>query len=181
MEILYKSCCGIDVHAKNLVACLIKDGKREIRTFSTMTSDLLHLLDWLLQNKSTHVAIESTGVYWKPVFNILEDHLEVVLVNARHIKTVPGRKTDVKDCEWIADCLRHGLLKPSFIPPRHIRDLRELTRYRFTLVRERGSVANRIQKIAESGNIKLSEVASDALGESSLLMLRALAGERPMW
>lgn len=175
MEVLYNSCCGVDVHSKNLVACLIRDGKREIRTFSTMTSDLLQLLDWLLQNKCTHLAIESTGVYWKPVFNILEGHLEVVLVNARHIKTVPGRKTDVKDCEWIADCLRHGLLRPSFIPPRHIRDLRELTRYRFTLVRERGSVANRIQKIAQSGNIKLSEVASDALGESSLSMLRALS------
>jgi transposase len=176
MDVLYKSCCGIDVHAKNLLACLIKDGKREIRTFSTMTSELLRLLDWLLANKCTHLAIESTGVYWKPVFNILEGHLEVVLVNARHIKTVPGRKTDVKDCEWIADCLRHGLLQPSFIPPRHIRDLRELTRYRFTLVKERGSLANRIQKIAESANIKLSEVVSDALGESSLAMLRALAG-----
>ncbi len=179
MDVLYKSCCGVDVHSKNLLACLIHNGKREIRTFSTMTSDLLRLLDWLLENKCSHLAIESTGVYWKPVFNILEGHLEVVLVNARHIKTVPGRKTDVKDCEWIADCLRHGLLQPSFIPPRHIRDLRELTRYRFTLVRERGSVANRIQKLAESGNIKLSEVASDALGESSLSMLRALArGER---
>jgi transposase len=175
MDVLYNSCCGVDVHSKNLVACLIKDGKREIRTFSTMTSDLLQLLDWLTRNKCTHLAIESTGVYWKPLFNILEGHLEVVLVNARHIKTVPGRKTDVKDCEWIADCLRHGLLRPSFIPPRHIRDLRELTRYRFTLVRERGSVANRIQKIAQSGNIKLSEVASDALGESSLAMLRALS------
>lgn len=179
MDVLYNSCCGVDVHSKNLLACLIKDGKREIRTFSTMTSGLLELLDWLTRNKCTHLAIESTGVYWKPVFNILEGHLEVVLVNARHIKTVPGRKTDVKDCEWIADCLRHGLLQPSFIPPRHIRDLRELTRYRFTLVSERGSVANRIQKIAESGNIKLSQVASDALGESSLAMLRALArGER---
>lgn len=176
MEILYSSCCGIDVHSKNLLACLIKDGKRQIRTFSTMTSDLLCMLDWLLENNCTHIAIESTGVYWKPVFNLLDGHLEVVLVNARHIKIVPGRKTDVKDCEWIADCLRHGLLRASFIPPRHIRDLRELTRYRFTLVKELGSVANRIQMIAESANIKLSEVVSDALGVSSKAMLRALAG-----
>jgi len=176
MEILYSSCCGIDVHSKNLLACLIKDGKREIRTFSTMTSDLLRLLDWLVENQCTHIAIESTGVYWKPVFNLLDGHLEVVLVNARHIKTVPGRKTDVKDCEWIADCLRHGLLRASFIPPRHIRDLRELTRYRFTLVKELNSAANRVQKIAESANIKLSEVVSDALGVSSKAMLRALAG-----
>lgn len=175
MEILYNSCCGIDVHSKNLVACLIKNGKREIRSFSTMTADLLRMLDWLLHNDCSHVAIESTGVYWKPIFNILEGHLDVVLVNARHIKAVPGRKTDVKDSEWLADCLRHGLLKPSFIPPRHIRDLRELTRYRSTLIKERGSVANRIQKIAESGNIKLSEVVSDALGESSKAMLRSLA------
>ena len=179
MEILYTSCCGIDIHAKTAVACLIRNGKKEIRTFSTMTSDLLRLLDWLLENHCTHLAIESTGVYWKPVFNILDGHLEVVLVNARHLKTVPGRKTDVKDCEWIADCLRHGLLQASFIPPRHIRDLRELTRYRFTLVKERGAVANRIQKLAESANLKLSEVASDALGDSAKAMLQALArGER---
>ena len=175
MEILYNSCCGIDVHSQKLVACLIKNGKREIRSFSTMTADLLRMLDWLLDNDCSHVAIESTGVYWKPIFNILEGHLEVVLVNARHIKSVPGRKTDVKDSEWLADCLRHGLLQPSFIPPRHIRDLRELTRYRSSLIKERGSVANRIQKIAESGNIKLSEIVSDALGESSKAMLRSLA------
>lgn len=175
MEILFSSCCGIDVHSKNLLACLIKDGKREIRTFSTMTSDLLRMLDWLVANQCTHIAIESTGVYWKPVFNLLEGHLEVVLVNARHIKAVPGRKTDVKDCEWIADCLRHGLLRPSFIPPRHIRDLRELTRYRFSLVKELNSVANRIQKVAQSANIKLSAVVSDALGISAKAMLRALA------
>lgn len=175
MDILYNSCCGVDVHAKTAVACLIKNGRKEIRTFSTMTADLLQMLDWLIENHCTHLAIESTGVYWKPVFNILDRHLTVVLVNARHIKTVPGRKTDVKDCEWLAECLRHGLLKASFIPPRHIRDLRELTRYRFTLVKERGSLANRIQKLAESANIKLSEVVSDALGDSSKAMLRALA------
>jgi transposase len=175
MEILYACCCGLDVHAKTVVACLIKSGKKQIRTFSTMTDDLLSLLDWLTSEACTHVAIESTGVYWKPVFNILEGSLEVILVNARHIKAVPGRKTDVKDCEWIADLLKHGLLKASFIPPSHIRELRELTRYRHSLIKEQASVANRIQKMAESGNIKLSQVASDALGKSGRMMLRALA------
>jgi transposase len=175
MEILYACCCGLDVHAKTVVACLIKYGKKQIRTFSTMTDDLLSLLDWLTSEACTHVAIESTGVYWKPVFNILEGSLEVILVNARHIKAVPGRKTDVKDCEWIADLLKHGLLKASFIPPSHIRELRELTRYRHSLIKEQASVANRIQKMAESGNIKLSQVASDALGKSGRMLLRALA------
>ena len=175
MEILYSCCCGLDVHAKTVVACLINHGKKQTRTYTTMTADLLRLLDWLVTEGCTHAAIESTGVYWKPVFNILESAVEVVLVNARHLKTVPGRKTDVKDCEWIADCLRFGLLRPSFIPPRHIRDLRELTRYRYTLVKERGALANRIQKLAESANIKLSQVASDALGQSGRAMLDALA------
>lgn len=175
MEVLYRSCGGLDVHAKTVVACLIKDGQKEIRTFSTMTDELLKLLDWLVAAGCTHVAIESTGVYWKPVFNILEGMLEVILVNARHIKAVPGRKTDVKDCEWLADLLRHGLLKASFIPPAHIRELRELTRYRAQLVKQLASTANRVQKLAESANIKLSQVASDALGVSGKLMLRALA------
>jgi transposase len=175
MEILYSCCCGLDVQAKTVVACLIRNGKKEIRTFSTMTDELLKLLDWLSQHACTHVAIESTGVYWKPVFNILEGSLEVILVNARHIKAVPGRKTDVKDCEWLADLLRHGLLKASFIPPTHIRELRELTRYRYNLVKELSATANRIQKLAESANIKLSQVASDALGVSGRMMLRALA------
>src|SRR5713226_1891444 len=136
MEILYACCCGIDVHAKMLVACLIKEGKKEVRTFSTMTADLLRLLDWLAQAGCTQVAIESTGVYWKPVFNILEGVLTVVLVNARHVKGVPGRKTDVRDCEWLADLLRHGLVRASFIPPPEIRALRELSRYRQTVVTE---------------------------------------------
>jgi transposase len=175
MQVVYPSCGGIDVHARTAVVCLIKEDKREIRTFSTMTDDLLALLDWLSAEGCTHVAIESTGVYWKPVFNILETSLEVILVNARHVKAVPGRKTDVRDCEWLADLLRHGLLKASFIPPRHIRELRELTRYRQSLIRERTALANRIQKLAESGNIKLGQVASDALGVSGKLMLRALA------
>ncbi len=175
MQIIHDTCCGIDVHAKTVVACLIKQGRKQTRTFSTMTADLLHLLDWLMAEGCTIIAIESTGVYWRPVFNILEGSITVMLVNARHVKAVPGRKTDVKDCEWLADLLRHGLLKASFIPPLEIRELRELTRYRQSLVREQASVANRVQKIAESGNIKLSQVASDALGVSGRRMLRALA------
>jgi transposase len=175
MDILYKVCCGLDIHAKTVVACLNKGGKKETRTFSTMTADLLKLLDWLEASRCQCVAMESTGVYWKPVFNILEGSLEVMLVNTRHIKMVPGRKTDVCDAEWISDCLRVGLLKASFIPPPEIRELRELTRYRSTLVKEKAAIANRIQRLAESGNIKLSQVASDALGQSGRAMLRALA------
>ena len=175
MEVLYACCCGIDVHAKMLVACLLKPGKKEVRTFSTMTEDLLRLLDWLTQEGCTHVAIESTGVYWRPVCNILEGVMEVMLTNARDAKGYKARKTDVIDAEWLADLLRHGLLKPSFIPPLPIRELRELTRYRESLVREQTALANRIQKLIESANIKLGQVASDALGVSGKLMLRALA------
>jgi transposase len=157
---------------------LIKQGRKETRTFSTMTDDLLDLADWLAGESCTHVAMESTGVYWKPVFNLLEGVMEVILVNTRHVKAVPGRKTDVKDCEWLADLLRHGLLKASFIPSRHIRELRELTRYLQSLVKERQAVANRLQKLLESANIKLGQVASDALGVSGQAMLEALiAGE----
>ena len=175
MEIMYECCCGLDVHAKTVVACLMKQDQKERRTFSTMTDDLLRLSDWLVTEGCTHVAIESTGVYWKPVFNILEGLMEVILVNARHVKAVPGHKTDARDSAWLADLLRHGLLKASFIPPRHIRDLRELTRYRSSVLRDQSAVANRIQKVIESGNIKLGQVASDALGVSGRAMLRALA------
>jgi transposase len=175
MNIIHRCCCGLDVHAKTVVACLIKHGKKQIRTYSTMTDDLLRLSDWLVSEGCRQVAIESTGVYWKPVFNILEGVLEVVLVNARHVKGVPGRKTDVRDCEWLADLLRHGLLRPSFIPPLPIRELRELTRHRHTLVRDQTAVSNRIIKLVESANIKLAEVASNALGVSGRAMLRALA------
>lgn len=175
MEALYSCCCGIDVHAKTAVACLIKDGEKEIRTYSTMTADLLSMSDWLVATGCQQVAIESTGVYWRPVFNILEGALRVMLVNARHIKAVPGRKTDVKDSEWIADLLRHGLLKASFIPALEIRELRELTRYRQTLVRNQATIANRVQKVIESGNIKLGQVATDVMGVSGRQMLRALA------
>ena len=175
MQVLYPCCCGIDVHAKTAVACLIKQGRRQTRTFSTMTDDLLRLSDWLTSEGCTHVAVESTGVYWKPVFNILEAALTVILVNARDAKAMPGRKTDVRDCEWLADLLRHGLLRASFIPPLEIRELRELTRYRQTLIKEHTAVANRIQKLIESANIKLGQVATDVLGVSGRLMLRALA------
>jgi transposase len=175
MHVVYERCCGLDVHAKTVVACLLTPGKKEIRTFTTMTAELLQLLDWLTRAGCTHVAMESTGVYWKPVFNILEGGCEVLLVNARHIKAVPGRKTDVRDCEWLADLLRHGLVKASFIPPIEIREVRELTRYRQTLVKEHTAVANRIQKLLESANLKLGQVASDVLGVSGRLMLRALA------
>lgn len=176
MKVVHEICAGIDVHAKMLVACLIKaNGQKETRTFSTMTDELLRLRDWLVGAQCTHVAIESTGVYWKPVFNILEDALTVILINPEHARALRGRKTDVKDAEWLADLLRHGLLKPSFIPPPEIRELRELTRYRESLVREQTAVANRIQKVIESANIKLAQVASDALGASGRSILWALA------
>jgi hypothetical protein len=140
-----------------------------------MTDDLLRLSDWLTGEGCTHVAVESMGVYWKPVFNILEATLTVILVNARDAKAVPGRKTDVRDCQWLADLLRHGLLRAGFIPPQEIRELRELTRYRQTFVKEHTAVANRIQKLSESANIKLGQVATDVLGVSGRRMLRALA------
>jgi transposase len=175
MEILYESCVGLDVHARTVVACLIRKGRKTIRTFGTMTEDLLRLLEWLKSEGCTHVAVESTGVYWKPVFNILEGSMEVMLVNARHVKAVKGKKTDVKDCEWLADLLRHGLLKPSFIPKPSIRALRELTRYRESLVREQTAISNRIVKLAESGNIKIGQVAARSLGTSGRAILERLA------
>ncbi len=178
MEVIYKRCCGLDVHKETVVACLmIREGGKlikEIRTFRTMTSDLVVLHDWLQAHQVTHVAMESTGVYWKPVFNLLEASFTVLLVNAAHIKTVPGRKTDVKDCEWIADLLSHGLLKGSFIPPEPIRDLRDLTRYRKTLTDERVRQVNRLQKFLEAANIKLSSVATDVMGASGRAMMEAL-------
>lgn len=176
MKVVHEICCGIDVHAKMLVACLLRaDGQKEIRSFSTMTDQLLLLRDWLVAAQCTQVALESTGVYWKPVFNILEDVLTVILINPEHARALRGHKTDVKDAEWLADLLRHGLLRASFIPPPEIRELRELTRYRESLVREQSAVANRIQKVIESGNIKLGQVVSDALGASGRKILWALA------
>jgi len=175
MEVIYQSCCGIDVHAKTVVVCLIKKGKKQTRAYSTITDDLLKLSDWLSSQDCTLAAMESTGVYWKPVFNILEGLLEVILVNARNVKAVPGRKTDVRDCEWLGDLLRHGLLRASFIPSIEIREIRELVRHRRTLVGVQTAVSNRILKVIESAKIKLAQVASDALGVSGRAMLRALA------
>ena len=151
--------------------------RKAVRSFGKLL-DLLTLADWLCQLGVTHVAMESTGVYWKPVWNILEGEFQLLLVDARHIKAVPGRKTDIKDCEWIADLLQHGLLKASFVPEPAIRELRDLTRYRAVLAQERGTVANRIQKVLEDANIKLASVATDILGQSGCSILKALiAGE----
>lgn len=184
MEMMFDRCCGMDVHAKTVVACLRTPGERgkrhsEVRTFGTTTAQLLALSAWLTEAGCTHVAMESTGVYWKPVHNLLEGSQEILLVNPRHMKAVPGRKTDVKDCEWIAQLLEHGLLRASFIPPQPIRELRELTRYRKTLIQERARQANRLHKVLESANIKLGNVASEVMGVSGRLMVKALiAGER---
>lgn len=179
MDVIHPRCCGIDVHKQTAVACLLcstANGtpSKEVRTFGTMTADLLQLADWLVSAGCTHVAMESTGVYWKPIYNLLEGTLEVLVVNARHIKNVPGRKTDVRDGEWIAELLRHGLLQPSFIPDRPQRELRELTRYRTSLVRERAAEVNRLQKVLEGANIKLASVAKDITGASGHDMLTAL-------
>jgi transposase len=182
MQVLYPHCAGLDVHKKTVVACrLTPDAQggvcQETRSFTTMTRDLLALSDWLLAAGCTHVAMESTGEYWKPVFNILEAHFEVLLVNAQHIKAVPGRKTDVKDAQWIAELLRHGLLRASFIPPPVQRELRELTRHRSNFVRERASVVNRVHKVLESANIKLAAVATDVMGVSGRAILQALIAQ----
>jgi transposase len=179
MEVVHERCCGLDVHKKKIVACLLTPGRggqaiRDVRTFDTTTKTLLALLDWLSEERCTHVAMESTGSYWKPVYNILEDAFKLLVVNAQHLKAVPGRKTDVRDAEWIADLLRHGLLAPSFIPSRPERELRELTRYRTSLVRERASEVNRLQKVLEGANIKLASVAADVVGVSGRAMLAAL-------
>ena len=181
MEILYHCCAGLDVHKKTVVACIRRLGPDKqpedlVRTFGTMTADLLELADWLAAHAVVHLAMESTGVYWKPVFHLLEDRFQILLVNAQHIKQVPGRKTDVKDCQWIAQLLQHGLLRASFVPPQPIRELRDLTRQRSQLVGERASVSNRIQKVLEDANIKLSSVASDVLGVSGRAMIAALIG-----
>jgi transposase len=179
LDIIYERCCGLDVHKRSVAACLIVPGtqgqpRKEIRTFGTMTEDLLELSDWLAAAGCTHVAMESTGVYWKPIYNLLEGAFTPLLVNARHIKAVPGRKTDVKDCEWIVDLLRHGLLRGSFVPERPRRELRELNRYRTTLVRERSAEVARLQKTLEGANIKLASVATDIMGKSARQMLEAL-------
>lgn len=181
MDVIYERCAGLDVHKKTVVACRVHTtahGRKtqEMRTFGTTTAQLLELLDWLTEWECTHAAMESTGEYWKPVYNILEGQVDMLLVNARHIKAVPGRKTDVADAEWIADLLRHGLLRGSFVPPRPQRELRDLTRQRSNLVRERTSVFNRLQKVLEGANIKLASVASVMTGASVRDMLEAMVG-----
>jgi transposase len=186
MEVLYTRCCGLDIHKKSVVACLIitEPGQKpvkETRTFRTMTADLLALADWLSDMGCTHVAMESTGVYWRPIYNLMEGLFELLLVNAQHIKAVPGRQTDVKDADWIAELLRHGLLRGSFVPSRPQRQLRELTRHRTTLVQERARTINRMQNVLEDANIKLASVVTDIRGVSARSMLEALiAGERDL-
>src|SRR5438552_41207 len=149
MNVLYERCCGLDVHKKSVVACLITPQGKQIRTFATMTGDILRMADWLTQEGCTHVAMESTGVFWKPIYNLLEGEFELLVVNAQHIKAVPGRKTDVADAEWIGDLLRHGLMRGSFIPPQPQRELRELTRHRSNLVGRRVQAVNELQKALE--------------------------------
>ncbi len=183
MDIIHTHCAGLDVHKKVVVAAIIVPGKekglyKETRSFETMTGELLALSDWLMSQGVTYVAMESTGEYWKPIFNILENNFEVLLVNAQHISKVPGRKTDVSDAEWIADLLRHGLLSPSFIPPLGQRELRELTRYRSTFVKEKATLVNRVQKVLESANIKLSSVASNVIGVSGRAILEAIVADQ---
>ena len=179
MEVVVPCCAGLDVHQASVVACVNSTGRggrshKEVRTFGTMRDDLGALRDWLKAAGVTLVAMESTGVYWKPVYEALEDHCQTIVVNAQHIRNVPGRKTDVKDCEWISDLLRHGLLRPGFVPPPDIRDLRELNRYRRKLVQAQAGERNRLIKVLETAGIKLAGVASDVFGVSGRAMLRAL-------
>jgi transposase len=179
MRIIHKNVAGLDVHKKVIVAAIIvqqADGTwlQAKRNFGTMTADLLELSDWLMAQGVTHVAMESTGEFWKPVFNILENNFEVIVVNAQHISKVPGRKTDQTDAEWIAELMQYGLLKASFIPPLGQRELRELTRYRSSFVKERSTLVNRVQKVLESANIKLASVATDVMGVSGRAMLEAI-------
>ncbi|HEY7551517.1 MAG TPA: IS110 family transposase [Hyphomicrobiaceae bacterium] len=180
MDVVHPRCCGLDVHKQTVVACVLLSAptggppQRMVRTFGTMTDELLALADWLAAEGITHVAMEATGSYWKPIWNLLESSFDLLLANAQHIKAVPGRKTDVKDAEWIADLLRHGLLRPSFVPDRAQRELRELTRYRTSLVQERAAEASRLQKTLEGANLKLGDVASNVLGRSARAMLEPL-------
>jgi len=179
MDVLYERCCGLDVHKKTVVACLItltatRQWHKETRTFRTVTSELLSLLDWLKAADCTHVAMESTGVYWKPIYNLLEGQMELLVVNAQHIKAVPGRKTDMNDAQWLARLLQLGLLKPSYIPSAPQRELRELTRHRTSVIEERARTVNRLQKTLEDTNIKLGDVISDVLGKSGRAMLEAI-------
>src|ERR1700740_1329167 len=178
MQVVHEVCCGLDVHKKSVTACVLwaSGRRRQTREFGTFTKILWEMSDWLRSCGVTHVALESTGVYWKPVWNLLEGQFEVLLVNAQHIKAVPGRKTDQKDSEWIADLLQHGLLRPSFVPPTPIRELRDLTRYRASLAQEVNRIAHRVQKVLEDTTIKLSSVATDVLGAWGRRMRAAILG-----
>jgi transposase len=180
MERVLERCCGLDVHKKTVAACIRVPGKRgkrqeEVRTFGTTARELHALRDWLAANGVTHVAMESTGIYWKPIFYVLESTFTCLLANAAHIAQVPGRKTDVKDCVWIAQLLEHGLLRGSFVPEAPIRDLRDLTRFRKGLIQERTRVSNRLHKVLEDAGIKLASVATRVLGASGRAMMSALA------
>ena len=188
MEIVFERCAGIDVHKRTVVVCrLTRDAQgarlAETQTFGTTTGELLRLSDWRAEGGCTHVGLESTGEFWKPVFNLLEGTCAVWLLNAAHIKAVPGRKTDVKDAQWIAEVLAHGLVRPSFIPPRPQRELRDLTRSRTTFVRARATLVNRVHKALEDANLKLASVATDIMGVSGRAILAALLtadrGSRP--
>jgi transposase len=179
MRLMYERCAALDVHKKTVTACPRRTQSKgkvtsEVRTFGTTTPELLEMLDWLTEWAVTTVAIESTGEFWKPVFNLLEGNFEVILVNSKHVKQVPGRKTDVKDAEWLAELLSYGLLKASYIPAKPQRDLRDLTRHRVKLVQERARIVNRVQKVLEHANIKLASVASDVMGVSGRQMMAAL-------
>ena len=181
MDVVYPRCCGLDVHQKTVAACRVTPGpgravRKEVRTFGTTTGELRALADWLAEAGCTHAAMESTGVYWHPVWDALEGRFALLLVNAQRVKAVAGRKTDVRDCEWLADLLRHGLLRPSRVPDRQQRELRELTRYRAALVAERAAAINRLQKTLEGAGIKLASVASDVTGVSARAMLAAPVG-----
>lgn len=179
MEAITERCCGLDVHQGEIVACLLigkadERPRKEVRKFRTVTKELLALRDWLMQAGCTHVGMESTGVYWKPVYAILEDCMEVIVGNAQHIKNVPGRKTDVKDAEWIADLIRHGLIRKSFVPPKPIRELRDVVRFRRKVVQARATERNRLLKQLETAGIKLSSFLSNVFGVSGMAMLEAL-------
>ncbi|MGH7190994.1 MAG: IS110 family transposase, partial [Acetobacteraceae bacterium] len=183
MRIVAERSCGLAVHQERVVACVLigaagERSTKEVRTFATHTRALEELRDWLAALDVTHVAMESTGIYWRPVYAVLEEHFDLIVGNARHICNGPGRKTDVKDAEWIADLVRHGLIAKSFVPPKPLRELRELTRYRRKLVESQAAERNRLLKLLETANIKLASVASDVFGVSGMLMLKALiAGE----
>lgn len=181
MEVVYRCCCGIDVHKSLIVACLRTGGKQELREFGTMACEIKALANWLTEAGCEMVAMESTGSYWKPLYNLFELlNLDAIIVNAGHMKAVPGRKTDVKDAEWIADLLQHGLLRASFVPDRAQRELRELTRYRKSIIEERSRELNRLQKVLEGANIKLGSVVKDIQGKSARRLLERLAAGEAM-